>query len=335
MDLAEAGLTIGTMVLPPRSASRSCSPSTALVGSFVARREELSSSGCVPGNCGTARSSPGPRCRDHLGPGAVLLLASPADVLLDVPAPPAVYLSVLGLLLGLPLCVGLAARHRELHPDQRECPGHPAAADVPVDAGLRDDDPPGDPSRPDRPVCELLPLTPVMTLVRGGFTGDLSAGGALEPWPWRWPGSLSRCLLCDGGPLGAEALTWAGACPARPGRRNRGLAAWVSGTRRRGRTARSRRCTGNRWRRRWGAADSPLGSGTSALSDPASPTVPVHDVGQGARGDEQVRRLVGTQEHTGEVRDVHPVVVPHAALDRLQWRSGCPCSGRWSSGGRP
>lgn len=34
---------------------------------------------------------------------------------------------------------------------------------------------------PDRlaSVCELLPLTPVITLVRGGWTGDLSAADAL------------------------------------------------------------------------------------------------------------------------------------------------------------
>ena len=34
---------------------------------------------------------------------------------------------------------------------------------------------------PDRlaSVCELLPLTPVITLIRGGWTGDLSAYDAL------------------------------------------------------------------------------------------------------------------------------------------------------------
>ena len=35
---------------------------------------------------------------------------------------------------------------------------------------------------PDRlaAICELLPLTPVLTLVRGGWTGDLTTGDTLR-----------------------------------------------------------------------------------------------------------------------------------------------------------
>jgi ABC-2 type transport system permease protein len=100
-------------------------------------------------------------------------------VLLDVAAPSAPHFAVLGLLLGLVLCAALAAATASFTRTGESAQVTPmplmmvsmvgSGMFVPLEL------------LPDRvaSVCELLPLTPVVTLVRGGWTGDLSAYDAL------------------------------------------------------------------------------------------------------------------------------------------------------------
>lgn len=181
MDLAEAGLTIGTMVLPAAIGfSLLFAIYSALVGSFVARREELVLKRLRTGELRDGEILAG-SALPATATGVVqsLLLAAGCVVLLDMPAPPAVYLSVLGLLLGVVLCVGLAVVTASFTRTSESAQVTPlplmflsmlaSGMMVPLEI------------LPDRiaAFCELLPLTPVMTLVRGGFTGDLSAGDAL------------------------------------------------------------------------------------------------------------------------------------------------------------
>jgi ABC-2 type transport system permease protein len=99
--------------------------------------------------------------------------------LLDVGAPDAPHLALAGLLLGLVMWPALAAVMASF---SRSVEGAQVAAMplllvsmmgsgtfVPFEV------------MPDRlaSVCELLPLSPVITLVRGGWTGNLSAYDAL------------------------------------------------------------------------------------------------------------------------------------------------------------
>ncbi|WP_431995145.1 ABC transporter permease [Streptomyces griseoflavus] len=181
MDLAEAGLTIGTVVLPAAIGfSLLFAVYSALVGSLVARREELVLKRLRTGELRDAEILAG-SALPAAATGLVqsLLLAAGCFVLLDMAAPPAVYLSVLGLLLGLVMCVGLAAVTASFTRTSESAQVTPmplmflsvmaSGMMVPLEI------------LPDKiaAVCELLPLTPVMTLVRGGFTGDLSSGEAL------------------------------------------------------------------------------------------------------------------------------------------------------------
>lgn len=181
MDLAEHGLTIGTMVLPAAVGfSLLFAVYTALVGSFVTRREELVLKRLRTGELRDAEILAGSALpAATTGLVQSLLLAAGCMILLDMSAPPAVYLSVLGLLLGVVLCVLLAAVTASFTKTSESAQVTPmpmmflsmlaSGMMFPLEI------------LPDRiaTFCELLPLSPVMTLVRGGFTGDLSAGDTL------------------------------------------------------------------------------------------------------------------------------------------------------------
>ena len=107
------------------------------------------------------------------------MLIAACAVLLDMSAPSAPHLAVLGLLLGLAICAGLAAATAGLTRTAESAQVTPmplliismigSGMFVPLEF------------LPDRlaSVCELLPLTPVVTLVRAGWTGDLSAAETL------------------------------------------------------------------------------------------------------------------------------------------------------------
>ncbi|MGC3002258.1 ABC transporter permease [Streptomyces sp. G35A] len=181
MDLDETGLTTGAVVLPAAIGfSLLFAVYGALVGVFVARREELVLKRLRTGELRDAEILAG-SALPAVATGLVqsLLLAAGCVVLLDMAAPSAVHLAVLGLLLGLVMCACLAAvtasftrtsESAQVTPMPLMMVSMPGSGMmVPLEV------------LPDRlaSFCELLPLTPVMTLVRGGFTGDLPVSEAL------------------------------------------------------------------------------------------------------------------------------------------------------------
>ncbi|MFF7310597.1 ABC transporter permease [Streptomyces sp. NPDC008137] len=177
MDLAEAGLNAGTLVLPAAVGfSLLFAVYSVLVGVFVVRREELVLKRLRTGELRDAEILAGSAV-----PAAVtglvqcLLLAAGCTVLLDMSAPSAPHLAVVGLLLGLVLCAALAgvtAGFTRTGESAQVTPMPLLVVSV-MGSGMFF------PLEllPDRlaSLCELLPLTPVVTLVRGGWTGDLSA----------------------------------------------------------------------------------------------------------------------------------------------------------------
>ncbi|MEU6530526.1 ABC transporter permease [Streptomyces sp. NPDC046928] len=177
MDLAEAGLTLGTVILPASIGfSLLYAVYATLVSVYTARREELVLKRLRTGE---------PRDTEILAGAALpavavglaqsVVLAIGCTVLLDVGAPRAPHLAVLGLLSGFVLCAALAAVTSSFtrSVESAQVTTLPvvflsmifSGMFVPLEV------------LPDRmaSVCELLPLTPVITLVRGGWTGELSA----------------------------------------------------------------------------------------------------------------------------------------------------------------
>ncbi|MGW4021173.1 ABC transporter permease [Streptomyces sp. NPDC005009] len=181
MDLAEAGLTPGAVVLPAAVGfSLLFAVYSALVGVFVVRREELVLKRLRTGELRDAEILGGSALPSVLtGLVQCLVLTVACAVLLDMSAPSAPHLAVLGLLLGLVMCAALAAVTAGFTRTGESAQVTPmplmivsmlgSGMFVPLEL------------LPDRvaSVCELLPLTPVVTLVRGGWTGDLSAAEAL------------------------------------------------------------------------------------------------------------------------------------------------------------
>ncbi|MBQ0827894.1 ABC transporter permease [Streptomyces tagetis] len=181
MDLAEAGLSVGTVVLPAAVGfSLLFAVYSALVGVFVVRREELVLKRLRTGELRDAEIIAGSALPASLtGLAQCLLLTAACSLLLDLPAPPAPHLAVAGLLLGLVLCAALAAvtaSHTRTGESAQVTPMPLMIVSmmgsgmfVPLEL------------LPDRlaSVCELLPLTPVLTLVRAGWTGALPAGETL------------------------------------------------------------------------------------------------------------------------------------------------------------
>jgi ABC-2 type transport system permease protein len=181
MDLEKAGLTPGTVILPAAVGfSLLFAVYGALVGVFTARREELVLKRLRTGELRDTEILAG-SALPALATGLAqsLVLVAGCTVLLDVPAPPAAYLAVPGLLLGLVLCASLAAVTSAFTrtTESAQVTTLPVMMVSMLGSGM------AVPLEvlPDRvaSVCELLPLTPVITLVRGGWTGDLSAYEAL------------------------------------------------------------------------------------------------------------------------------------------------------------
>ncbi len=182
MSLKDAGLTVGLVLLPAAIGfSLLFAVYVTLVGVFVARREQLVLKRLRAGEPRDAEILAGASL-----PAVVtavvqsLILVAACTALLHVPAPHAPHLAVLGLVLGLALCVALAAVTAAFTrtTEGAQVTSIPlvmlsavgSGATVPLEV------------MPDRlaHVLELLPLSPVITLVRGGWTGELSAGEALR-----------------------------------------------------------------------------------------------------------------------------------------------------------
>ncbi|MFI1962167.1 ABC transporter permease [Streptomyces althioticus] len=181
MDLAEAGLTPGELVLPAAVGfSLLFAVYSTLVGVYVVRREELVLKRLRTGELRDVEILSGAALPAVLtGLLQCLLLITGCALLLDLSAPSAPHLAVLGLLLGLVMSAALAAATASWTRTGESAQVTPmplmfasmlgSGMFVPLELF------------PDRlaSVCELLPLTPVVNLVRGGWTGDLSAGDAL------------------------------------------------------------------------------------------------------------------------------------------------------------
>ncbi|GAA3500122.1 ABC transporter permease [Streptomyces prasinosporus] len=181
MDLGEAGLTVGAVVLPAAIGfSLLFAVYSSLVGVFVTRREELVLKRLRTGELRDAEILAGSALPAAVtGLAQSLLLAAGCVVLLDMAAPSAVHLAVLGLLLGLVMCTALAAVTASFTrtTESAQVTSMPLLLVSMMGSGMMI------PLEflPDKlaSFCELLPLTPVMTLVRAGFTGGLSAGETL------------------------------------------------------------------------------------------------------------------------------------------------------------
>ncbi|MEV0243354.1 ABC transporter permease [Streptomyces sp. NPDC050674] len=182
MDLAEAGLNTGTLVLPAAVGfSLLFAVYSVLVGSLVVRREELVLKRLRTGELRDAEILAGSALPAVLtGLAQCLLLAVCCSVWLDLSAPSAPHVVVLGVLLGLVMSAALAAATAGFTRTGESAQVTPmplmlvsmmgSGMFVPLEM------------LPDRlaSVCAWLPLTPVITLVRGGWSGDLPASEALR-----------------------------------------------------------------------------------------------------------------------------------------------------------
>ncbi|MEV0639109.1 ABC transporter permease [Streptomyces sp. NPDC050619] len=181
MDLGEAGLDVGTVLLPAAvGVSLLFAVYGVLVGAFVSRREELVLKRLRTGELRDGEILVGATLpAAAIGLVQSLLLVAGCTALLDLAAPKAPHLAVGGLLLGLVVCAALAAVTASFTRtvESAQVTSLPlvlvsmGASGIAVPMELL----------PDRvaSVFELLPLSPVITLVRGGWTGDLSAYEAL------------------------------------------------------------------------------------------------------------------------------------------------------------
>lgn len=181
VDLKAEGISLGELLIPGAVGfSLLFAVYMALTGVFVGRREELVLKRLRTGEL---------RDREIMAGAALpatvtslvqcLLLAVGCSVLLDVAAPKAPLLAVLGVLLGLLMSAAFAALTASFTRtvESAQVTGLPLVIITMMGSGVAV--PPE--LLPDRlaSVCELLPLSPVITLVRGGWSGDLSAYEAL------------------------------------------------------------------------------------------------------------------------------------------------------------
>jgi ABC-2 type transport system permease protein len=181
MDLKEAGLSLGTVILPASIGfSLLFAVYMALVGAFVARREELVLKRLRTGELSDVEIFTGTALPAVMtGLVQSLLLAVGCSVAFELDAPPAPQLALAGLLLGVVMCAALAALTASFSrtTESAQVTSMPlmlisffgSGITVPLEV------------LPDRlaTVGEFLPLTPVITLVRGAWTGDLSAYEAM------------------------------------------------------------------------------------------------------------------------------------------------------------
>ncbi|MEU6352184.1 ABC transporter permease [Streptomyces sp. NPDC047072] len=183
MDLAGSGLNAGLVLLPGAVGfSLLFAVYASLIGVFVGRREELVLKRLRTGEL---------RDREILAGSALpavvtglvqsVLLAVGCAVLLDMPAPKAPQLAVIGLGLGLFMCAALGAVTAGFTRtvESAQVTGMPLMLISFVGSGITV------PLEllPDRVASflELLPMSPVITLVRGGWSGELSVYETVGP----------------------------------------------------------------------------------------------------------------------------------------------------------
>lgn len=182
VDLAGAGLSLGATVLSSTIGfSLLFAVYSSLVSVYAARREELVLKRLRTGELRDAEILAGAALPAvAIGLLQCVVLAVACAVALDAGTPQAPQLVVLGLLLGIPLCVVLAAlttvASRSV--ESAQVAAMPmllvtmlgSGAFVPLQV------------MPDAlaALCKLLPLTSTITLVRGGWGGGLSGGDATQ-----------------------------------------------------------------------------------------------------------------------------------------------------------
>ncbi|WP_064458318.1 ABC transporter permease [Streptomyces hygroscopicus] len=176
IDLEDAGLSLGMLVLPGSiGLALILAVYLNLVGVYVIRREELVLKRLRAGEPTDAEILAGSALPAVLmGLVQCVLLAVSVGLALDVPAPKAPYLAVAGVAIGLAQMVALAAataaytrtgESAQLTPMPLMLVSMMASGlFVPLEV------------MPDQvaAVCERLPLTPVVDLVRGGWSGGMS-----------------------------------------------------------------------------------------------------------------------------------------------------------------
>ncbi|MGW7048349.1 ABC transporter permease [Streptomyces avermitilis] len=181
MDLKSEGFTFGTVMLTAAIGfSLLFAVYSALVSVYVSRREELVLKRLRTGELSDPEILVGAALPAVcIGLAQSVLLAVGCMALLDAGAPRAPHLVVLGLLLGLILCAVLAAVTAAFSRtvESAQVTALPmlfvsmlgSGITVPLEA------------LPDRvaSVCELLPLSPAIRLLRAGWTDGLSMYDAL------------------------------------------------------------------------------------------------------------------------------------------------------------
>lgn len=182
MDLTGTGLTVGTVLLPGAIGYVLLFAVYAnLIGSYVVRRQELVLKRLRTGEARDAEilvSGALPTVAIGLVQCALLLVGG--AVLLELAPPEDPELVVVGVLLGMALMVALAAVSSAITSTAESAQLTPmplmmvsfigSGMLLPLEV------------LPDRVamVCQWLPLTPVMELVRGGWTGGLEGVDALR-----------------------------------------------------------------------------------------------------------------------------------------------------------
>ncbi|MEU6670593.1 ABC transporter permease [Streptomyces sp. NPDC046727] len=181
LDLKKEGLTVGAVMMTAAIGfSFLFAVYTSLVNAYVARREELVLKRLRTGELSDAEILTGTALPAVcVGLGQALLLCVGCAVLLDTGAPKAPYLILLGLLAGLVLSAALAALTASFTRtvESGQVTALPLVFVSMAGSGITF------PTElmPEKvaSVCELLPLSPAIRLVRAGWTGQLSAYEAL------------------------------------------------------------------------------------------------------------------------------------------------------------
>ncbi|MEU1019227.1 ABC transporter permease [Streptomyces sp. NPDC005900] len=181
MDLKGTGLSVGTVVLPSALGfSLLFAVYATLTGVYVARREELVLKRLRTGELRDAEILTG-AALPSLAIGIVqcLVLGVGCAVLLDAGAPSAPHLVVLGVAAGLVMFAALAAVTGSFSrtTESAQVMSMPLIFVSMIGSGLIV---PFE-VMPDKVarICELLPLSSVVELVRGGWAGHLSTGDTL------------------------------------------------------------------------------------------------------------------------------------------------------------
>ncbi|MGW1171332.1 ABC transporter permease [Streptomyces sp. NPDC002550] len=181
LDLKKQGLTIGTTLLTAAIGfSFLFAVYTSLVNTYVARREELVLKRLRTGELSDTEILTGTALPALvIGLAQALVLCAGCAALLHTGAPKAPYLILPGLVAGYLVSAALAALTASFTRtvESGQVTAMPLMFLSMVGSGITI------PTEvmPDKlaTVCDLLPLSPAIRLVRGGWTGQLSTGEAL------------------------------------------------------------------------------------------------------------------------------------------------------------